>query len=149
MPEYKPTCPKCKHSIWLDEYYHQQFQVGCSMCGFRLVGEKAIRLFINNQKTVWDQQQVEKLKAAEEAAKEEARKQREIKRETKKVAKARIIKKAPLTPTSAQQRRGATTPTVCAHCGEYLFRRKKDVAAGHSFCTADHQRVWKKTRKAA
>lgn len=146
MPEYKPTCPKCKHSIWLDEYYHRQFQVGCSMCGFRLMGEEAIRLFIDNQKKAWDHQQMEKRKAAEGAAKEEARKQREI----KKAAKARIIvKKAPPTPTPAQQRRGATTPTVCSHCGEHLFRRKKEVVAGNSFCSAAHQRVWKKTRKAA
>ena len=133
MRQYRPFCPKCKHSLWIEEYYHQQFQTGCSMCGFRLIGEEAIRAMLTNQKAAWELEQ--------KRAKEE-KKAREIE------LRAVEIITTPQ-PTPAQRRRGATHATECAYCGKHLFRRKKEAEAGNSFCSSAHQREWIKTKEAA
>ena len=135
MRQYRPFCPKCKHSLWIEEYYYQQFQTGCSMCGFRLIGEEAIRAMLTDQKAAWELEQSE-IKQAEE------KKAREIE-----LKSAEII--AHPQPTPAQRRRGAIHATECAYCRKHLFRRKKEVEAGNSFCSSAHQREWTKTKEAA
>jgi hypothetical protein len=105
------------------------------MCGFRLIGEEAIRVMLTNQQALWQLEQ-----AGIAQAEEKERKAREVRLNP-------LFER--LEPTPAQRRRGATHATECAHCGKHLFRRKREVAAGNSFCSSVHQREWIKIKEAA
>lgn len=145
MARYRPTCPRCRSSLWYESCSYGHSQIGCS-CGFRMMGDKSVRGFVTQQKAAWQLEQVEKTKARVVLDQTSKVKKVETKSGPMLVRQSEPAVAAPTpTPTPAQQRRGATTLTQCACCEKPLFRRKKEVDGGNSFCSSAHQRTWLKT----
>ena len=146
MARYRPTCPRCRCSLWYESCSYGHSQIGCS-CGFRMMGDEAVRGFVAQQKAAWELEQIE---AKARVVIDKTSKAKKVKTKSGVVlvrqSKPSVVPmpKKPV-PTPAQKRRGAVTLTQCAHCQEPLFRRKKEVDSGNSFCSKGHQRAWIKT----
>lgn len=145
MAQYRPTCPKCRSSLWYESCSYGHSQIGCS-CGFRMMGDKSVRGFVTQQKAAWQLEVVERKKAR--IVIDRTTKVKRVKTKSGPMLVRQsgpvVVVHAPI-PTTAQRRRGATTLTQCACCEKPLFRRKKEVGGGKSFCSSAHQRTWLKT----
>jgi hypothetical protein len=134
---YKPWCPKCGDSLYLDET--QWTPVVACRCGFRIVDQNQIGSFVAEQRKEHEERETRrqelmrrKIEEAREAEREAARRE----------AEARKVEELPQ-PTPEQRRQGYTCAVHCEVCRTLVWRRRGAVKKGGPFfCSRKHQNAW-------